>query len=61
MKWKVILRHRQYQCCPPGSSYWRLHEITVEADNKQLAEDKVLAQWAWDGQVEIKTIEQLSD
>lgn len=40
MKWEVKIRVQQHQCCPP-KFYWLVRDIEVEADNQELAEQRV--------------------
>jgi hypothetical protein len=33
----------------------------MDAETRELAESKALEQWSWDGQVEIKSITEITD
>ena len=60
MKWRIVFRQEQRNCCPPGQ-YWIVRQEVVEADSAELAQAELIRSWRYNHGITIKTVERIED
>jgi hypothetical protein len=60
MKWLVVFRQEQRNCCPPGK-YWIERQESIEASSADQAREDLMKAWRYNHAITIKTVERIDN